>query len=146
LSLRHLNTATEKLAGKGGALSLLTGNDKDAQKLISLIDRSNKLLASVDRLSLNADRQMFGESGAVPEARLALSELNRLLSDARASLKKIDAVLLEAQAVGSNVKVATADLGALRADVESNLRKLEQLVNEINRKWPFKREAEIKLP
>lgn len=146
LSLRHLHTATEKLAGKGGALSLLTGNDKDAQKLISLIDRSNKLLASVDRLALNADRQMFGESGAVPEARLALSELNRLLSDARASLKKVDAVLLEAQAVGANVKVATADLGPLRADVESNLRKLEQLVNEINRKWPFKREAEIKLP
>jgi phospholipid/cholesterol/gamma-HCH transport system substrate-binding protein len=42
--------------------------------------------------------------------------------------------------------VATEDLGALRADVDANLRKIEQLVNEINRKWPFKREAEIKLP
>jgi len=54
--------------------------------------------------------------------------------------------LLEAQAIGANVKVATTDLGPLRAELESNLRKLEQLVNEINRKWPFKREAEIKLP
>jgi hypothetical protein len=48
-------------------------------------------------------------------------------------------VLVEAQAVGANAKAATADLGPLRADVESNLRKVEQLVNDINRKWPFKR-------
>ena len=46
----------------------------------------------------------------------------------------------------ANARAATADLGPLRADVESNLRKVEQLVNEINRKWPFKRNPEIKLP
>jgi len=61
-------------------------------------------------------------------------------------LVRYDAVLVEAQAVGANAKAATADLGPLRADVESNLRKVEQLVNEINRKWPFKRNPEIKLP
>jgi phospholipid/cholesterol/gamma-HCH transport system substrate-binding protein len=34
----------------------------------------------------------------------------------------------------------------LRADVESNLRKVESLVNEIQRKWPFARDTEIRLP
>jgi phospholipid/cholesterol/gamma-HCH transport system substrate-binding protein len=58
----------------------------------------------------------------------------------------MDAVLVEAQAVASNTKEATADLGALRGEVESSLRRVEQLVNEINRKWPFKRDTEIKLP
>ncbi len=80
------------------------------------------------------------------EVQAAMVQLNGLLSDARTSLKKVDAVLVEAQAVGANVKDTTADLAPLRADVESNLRKVEQLVNEINRKWPFKREAEVKLP
>jgi len=61
-------------------------------------------------------------------------------------LKKVDAVLVEAQAVGANVKDVTTDLGPLRADVESNLRRVEQLVNEINRKWPFARDTELKLP
>jgi hypothetical protein len=42
--------------------------------------------------------------------------------------------------------VATEDLGTLRAEVESNLRKVEGLITEINRKWPFKRDTEIKLP
>jgi len=30
--------------------------------------------------------------------------------------------------------------------VESNLRKVESLVNDIQRKWPFARDTEIRLP
>ena len=145
-SLRNIKAVTEKLAGKAGALGVLTGSDENAQKLVLMIDRANKLLATVDALALKADSQVFGKDGAMPEAKAALVQLNGLLGDTRNSMKKVDAVLAEAQAVGANLKVATADLGPLRADVESNLRKVEQLVNEINRKWPFKRETEVKLP
>ena len=73
-------------------------------------------------------------------------QLNGLLADARNSLKKVDAVLVEAQAIAGNAREATNDLGTLRAEVDASLRKVEQLVNEINRKWPFKRDTEIKLP
>ena len=59
---------------------------------------------------------------------------------------EVDAVLVEAQAIGANTREAATDLGALRADVESNLRKVESLVNEIQRKWPFARDTEIRLP
>ncbi len=69
-----------------------------------------------------------------------------MLGEARGSLKRVDAVLVEAQAVGANARVATADLGTLRAEVESSLIKVESLVNEVNRKWPFARETEVKLP
>jgi phospholipid/cholesterol/gamma-HCH transport system substrate-binding protein len=58
----------------------------------------------------------------------------------------VDAVLADAQVVAANAKVATADLGTLRAEVEASLRKVEQLVNEVNRRWPFARDTEIKLP
>jgi phospholipid/cholesterol/gamma-HCH transport system substrate-binding protein len=58
----------------------------------------------------------------------------------------VDAVLAEAQAVGANAREATTDLGALRAEVEASLRKVEGLVNEVNRKWPFARDTELKLP
>ncbi|MEO8169498.1 MAG: MlaD family protein [Oxalobacteraceae bacterium] len=146
LSLRNVQSVTEKLAGKSGALGLLAGTDENAKKLLLTIDRANQLLATVDGLATKADSQVFGSKGVMPEARIAIGQLNGLLTDVRTSLKKVDAVLLEAQAVGANVKDATADLAALRADVESNLRKVEQLVNEINRKWPFKSETEIKLP
>lgn len=145
-SLRNIKSVTDRLAGKSGALGVITGTDENAQKLLLMLDRANKLLATVDGMAIKADTQVFGKNGALPEAQAAIAQLNGLLTDARTSLKKIDAVLAEAQSIGANVKDATADLAPLRADVESNLRKIEQLVNEINRKWPFKREAEVKLP
>jgi phospholipid/cholesterol/gamma-HCH transport system substrate-binding protein len=80
------------------------------------------------------------------EARDTVAQLNGLLADTRASLKKVDGVLAEAQSVGANVRVATQDLGSLRGEVEANLRKIDALVNEINRKWPLARDTEIKLP
>jgi phospholipid/cholesterol/gamma-HCH transport system substrate-binding protein len=48
--------------------------------------------------------------------------------------------------VGSSAKAATADLGQLRAEVDESVRKIARLIDEINRKWPFQRESEIKLP
>ncbi len=41
---------------------------------------------------------------------------------------------------------AATDLGALRAEVDVSLRKVTNLVDEINRKWPFARDMELKLP
>jgi phospholipid/cholesterol/gamma-HCH transport system substrate-binding protein len=142
-SLRNMQGATAKLNGPGGAMGLIAGDDPNARKLL---ERTSALVANLDQLARNTDRRVFGKGGAMNDAQAAIVQLNALLSDARASVKKMDAVLAEAQAVGANARVATADLGALRADVDSNLRRIEQLVNEINRKWPFKREPEIKLP
>jgi phospholipid/cholesterol/gamma-HCH transport system substrate-binding protein len=34
----------------------------------------------------------------------------------------------------------------LRSEVEANLYKIEGMINELNRKWPFARETEVKLP
>ena len=59
------------------------------------------------------------------------------------------AVLAEAQAVGANAREASADLGALRAEVEANLRKIDTLLNQVNRTWPFARDPkdlELTLP
>ena len=44
------------------------------------------------------------------------------------------------------VSSVTTDLGALRSDVDASLRKVDALINDLNRKWPFARDTEIKLP
>jgi phospholipid/cholesterol/gamma-HCH transport system substrate-binding protein len=143
MSLKNVQGVTEKLNGPGGAMGLIAGEDRKARELLA---NANSLIVRADRLVGNADAKVFGDKGVAADAQAAIVQLNGLLADARQSLKKMDAVLEEAQAVGKNARVATEDLGALRADIDSNLRKIEQLVNEINRKWPFKRETEIKLP
>ena len=148
-SLANVQALTQRLNGPGGALGVLMGNEADARKIITTLERTNTLLARLDGLAKQADRQVFGENGKdalVPDLRASVGQLNALLAETRNSLKKVDAVLVEAQAIGANTREATTDLGALRADVESNLRKVESLVNDIQRKWPFARDTEIRLP
>ncbi|HSV36792.1 MAG TPA: MlaD family protein [Ramlibacter sp.] len=145
-SLGNLRDVTEKLKGPRGALGVAFGNDADAQKLLAALDRSNALLARLDGMVAKADTQVFGPEGVMKEARATVLQLNGLLAETRASLKKVDAVLVEAQGISAHVRGATTDLGALRSDVDANLRKIEGLINELNRKWPFARETEIKLP
>lgn len=152
-SLHNVETATGKLNGPRGALGMLMGDDQQADKLGLALDRANALLARLDGLVLKADglaakadEQVFGPQGVMGETRATVVQLNGLLTDARNSLKKVDAVLLEAQGIASNTREATTDLGRLRSEVDASLRKVEQLVNEVNRKWPFARDTELKLP
>jgi phospholipid/cholesterol/gamma-HCH transport system substrate-binding protein len=145
-SLANLQAATAKLNGPHGALGVLLGNETDAKKLVTAIDRANALLARFDRIAANADTQLFGAQGVVPEARAAVAQIAAALEEARASLKRVDGVLADAQVIAGNAKTATTDLGALRAEVDASLRKVEALVDEINRKWPFARDMELKLP
>lgn len=145
-SMANLKILTERLNGPGGALTVLLGSEAEAKKIAVTLDRTNALLSRLDSLSAKADTQLFGEKGVLPETRATVVQLNAMLGEARTSLKKVDAILVDAQAIAGNAKDATADLGSLRAEVDASLRKVESLVNEINRKWPFARDAQMKLP
>lgn len=145
-SLANVQATTDRLKGPQGAMGVLFGDDKAARQLAAALARTNALLARFDAMAVKADSQMFGAGGLLPESRETIVQLKGLLGDARTSLQKVDSILVDAQAVAGNAKAATTDLGALRADVEASLRKVEHLVNEVNRKWPFARDTEIKLP
>ena len=138
-SLENIQAMTGRLSGKYGLLSGALGDD-EASKFVQTLQRLDTLLAKTDQ-------RLYGKKGMVEDAQAAVVELQGVLQDARGTLKKVDAVLVEAQAVGSNARVATEDLGALRGEVDASLRKLNRLVDEINRKWPFgQAKQEIKLP
>ena len=145
-SLGNIQTATEKIKGPRGALGVLFGNEADAQKLVVTLDRTNALLARIDGLAAKADQQVFGADGLLPEARAVVVQLNAALLEARESLKKIDAILVDAQAIAGNARAASNDLAALRAEVDANLRKVSRMIDEVNRRWPFAKSTEIKLP
>ena len=148
-TLAQVRQLTQRLNAPGGALGVLMGNEQDARKVLQTLDRTQLLLARMDAVVARADRQVFGaagQPGLVAELRATVAQASGLLQDTRQSLTRVDAVLAEAQAVGANAREASADLGALRAEVEANLRKLEGLINDINRKWPFARDQELRLP
>jgi phospholipid/cholesterol/gamma-HCH transport system substrate-binding protein len=137
--LSNVDALSGRLSGRYGLLGTALGGDAEAEKLLQTLRRVDTLLAKTDQ-------RVFGKNGVMDDAQGAVRELNHLLADARGTLQKADAVLAEAQAVGKNARVATEDLGRLRGEVDASLRKVNRLVDEINRKWPFKRDTEIKLP
>jgi len=152
-SLGNLRTMTDRLAGKHGALGAVLGDEDNAQKVILALDRANALLASlggvsrrIDGVVGKADQRVFGEGGVMDGTQRAVNQANDILGELRESLKRVDKILEDAQAVSANAKAATSDLAALRTEVDANLRKVTGLIDEINRKWPFQREAEIRLP
>lgn len=145
-SITHLQTVTERLSGPYGVLTGVLGSEDNAKKIVATLDNANALLRKADQRLFGAKGLMDSTQATVDGSRAAVTQLTQLLTEVRASLQKVDAVLVEAQAVGANARVASADLGALRAEVEMSLRKVSQLVEEVNRKWPFARDTEIKLP
>jgi phospholipid/cholesterol/gamma-HCH transport system substrate-binding protein len=138
-TLTNVETFSGRLTGKYGVLGTALGGDEEAKKLLQTLQRVDAILAKTDQ-------RVFGKNGVMDDTQAALQQMNSVLLDARGTLQKVDAVLVEAQAVGANAKVATQDLGRLRGEVDASLRKVNRLVDEINRKWPFKRDEEIKLP
>lgn len=152
-TLANLKTVSERMSGRHGMLGVIFGSDADAAKVVGTIERVNALLASLERASsrldtliANTDRRVLGDAGVLEQTQAVVVQANALLADLRASLKKLDGVLADAQGVGANAKAATADLGQLRSEVDEAVRRMSGLLEEINRKWPFRRETEITLP
>lgn len=138
-SLGNVQTLTEGFKGRYGALGAVMGGDANAKQVLTTLERTNALL-------VKTDQRVFGPQGLMDDTQATVKQLNAVLTDVRASLQQVNGVLAEAQKIASNTSAATADLGALRAQVEASLRRVDGLVLEINRKWPFARDAEVKLP
>ena len=152
-SLGNVHTVTERMAGRSGVLAAALGSEENARKVFAALDRTNALLDSARGVSAKlgqtldkTDQRMFGTGGVMDETQKAMVQLNAILGDARESLRKADALLAEAQKIGTNASAATEGLGTLRGEVDASLRKVNSLIDEVNRKWPFKRDTELKLP
>jgi phospholipid/cholesterol/gamma-HCH transport system substrate-binding protein len=153
-TLRSTLENVEQLTASGGELQTTLGNVRAlSERTAATVDRVNTLLASVDSLVgktnslvLKTDQRLFAPGGVVDGTAQAVEQLNALLAGVRDSLKRADAILADAEATSGQAKAATADLAALRAEVDSSVRKISGLIDEINRKWPFERKTEIRLP
>jgi len=152
-SFASVKTLTDRMTGPQGALAGLLGSEENAKKVIAALDRANATLASLEKVSARldgllgkADESVFGAGGVMEETRKTVASLNAALAEAREGLRKADAILADAQKITASAREATTDLGTLRQEVDASLRRVNSLIDEINRKWPFARDTEVKLP
>jgi phospholipid/cholesterol/gamma-HCH transport system substrate-binding protein len=144
---------TERMTGEYGVIEGVLGSPDNARKVVQALDRTNALLSTLNGVSLKVDgvlaktdQRVFGQGGVMDETQKAVVQINAILTDVRESLKKADAILANGQAISADVKEATTDIAILRTEVDDSLAKVNHLINEINRKWPFARDVEVKLP
>jgi len=159
-TLGNVETMTGRMAGEYGVLQGVMGSPDKAAQVMDIIAKTNTLMTQVNGMSLKVDRmlgkadsQVFGQDGIMDHARQSAAQVNHLLTEVRESLKKADAILASAQTASAdvavitgNVKGATTDMAQLRVEIDDSVRKVNHLINEINKKWPFARDVELKTP
>jgi len=152
-SLRELQQLLARANGREGVLGVLLGNDADRQRVTAAVDDVRRLLQRLqgvaeraERLVQQADQRVFGAQGLADDVQGGVRQARELLLDLRATLQRVDAVLVEAQGVAANARTATQDLDALRAEVETTLRRVDGMILDIQRRWPFGANPELRLP
>jgi phospholipid/cholesterol/gamma-HCH transport system substrate-binding protein len=152
-TLSNVNTVTARMTGEYGVLEGMLGGPDKARPVIeslkktdALLARLNTTTARVDGLLAKTDSWLFAPGGLTEQTRESLVQVRGLLDQARGSLQKADTLMQNAVDISADVKTGTEDIAALRAEIDEAARTANDLLNEINRKWPFARDPRIKLP
>ena len=145
-TLANLKTVTGRMTGEYGMLESVLGSPEKARAVTDSLDQTRALIAKPDGLAGKTDQWLYAQNGVADSTREALAQVRLMLNDAQSSLKKADALMTNAVAISADVKAGTQDIAALRAEIDDAVRKANALINEINNKWPFARDPEVKLP
>ena len=145
-TLANMKTVTGRMTGEYGVLEGVLGSPEKARAVTDSLDKIRALTTRLDALSAKTDQWLFARHGVAENTRESLAQMRLMLNDAQSSLKKADAMMSNAVEISANVKDGTRDLAQLRAEIDDAVRKASSLINEINQKWPFAREPEVKLP
>jgi phospholipid/cholesterol/gamma-HCH transport system substrate-binding protein len=159
-TLANVQNVTGRMTGEYGVLEGVLGGPEKAHQVVTALEKANTLLSTLNGVSLKVDgvltktdARVFGPQGVMDQAQQSITKVNGILGDARESLKKADALLANAQSasadlpkITANVREATTDMTQLRTEIDDSVRKVNHLINEINKKWPFARDVEIKTP
>jgi phospholipid/cholesterol/gamma-HCH transport system substrate-binding protein len=152
-TLANVQTVTGRMTGEYGMLEGVLGSPEKARAVTDSLDKTRALINKLDGLALKmdgmaakTDQWLFAKNGMADLSRESLAQVKLMLDDAQASLKKADALMANAVEISANVKEGTQDIAKLRAEIDDAVRQANVLVNEINKKWPFARDPEVKLP
>jgi len=152
-TLANVKTVTGRMTGEYGVLEGVLGSPEKARAVTDSLDKTRALITKLDGLALKmdgmaakTDQWLFAKNGMADLSRESLAQVRLMLNDAQSSLKKADALMANAVEISANVKEGTQDIAKLRAEIDDAVRKANALVNEINKKWPFARDPEVKLP
>jgi phospholipid/cholesterol/gamma-HCH transport system substrate-binding protein len=137
--LKHSEELTGYLSSKKSILEMALGDEKSVQAIHVSLQNARNITDQVGQLLKKTDEELYGKDGIIP---LVIKILRELVID----LGKIGITLDNVTKISSNTAEATKDLKLFRSEVDSTVNSLNRLINELDKKIPFKSEPKIKLP
>jgi phospholipid/cholesterol/gamma-HCH transport system substrate-binding protein len=137
--LRHSEKLTASLSAKESFLEMALGDQKSVQAIHAALRNSRQITDQINILLKKTEEGIYGKDGVLPLVTRALRELV-------VNLAKIGATLDNIAKITSDAAGSTKDLKLLRSDIDATVNSLNRLLDELNRKMPFKAEPTIKLP
>ena len=96
----------------------------------------NDSLKKIRDILVKTDEQVYGNDGM-------LTLVRNILKDIIMKLGKIDVALDNVVKITADTADSTKDLKVLRAEIDATVNSIGKLVNEIDKKIPFKKEPEV---
>ncbi len=144
--LKNAQKITGNFTDKKSALEIAVGDPESIKaiydslrKLRDITAKAEDILKKADTMAGKTDDRIYGPDGV-------LSEVSAILKDLLQKMKKLDVSLDNVNKITTEASDAAKDLKVLRSDFDAGIRAIGDLANDIDKKIPFKKEPEIKLP
>lgn len=128
----HIEKITAKVAAKESVVEMILARPESVQSV-------HESIAKVRDILVKTDEQMYGSDGTIPLVR-------KILADLLVKLEKMNIALDNVVKISVNAADSSKDLKQLRAEIDATVIAIHNVVKELDRKIPFKKEPEITLP
>lgn len=137
--LRSAEKITENLASKKSVLEMAVGNEESVKSINDGLRKVKDITEHIDAILKNTDAGVYGQEGLLPL-------VNGILKDILVKLDKLNKTIDNVNNISTDAADSTTDLKLLRKELDATVKSVGDLASELDKKIPFKKEPEIKLP
>ena len=137
--LKSAGKITENLASKKSILEMAVGNEESVKSIHGGLKKVKDITEHVDAILKKTDAGVYGPEGLIPQ-------VNGILRDLLVKLDTLNKTIDNINKISTDAADSTTDLKILRGEIDAAVKSIGDLASELDRKIPFKKEPEIKLP
>ena len=144
--LANTERLTNNLSQKKSLMEMAISDQKSIEALYAAMRQTKDItqqvetiLQKVDKMTLKTDAALYGEEGTLPL-------VNKSLKDVLTKLQNLNITVDNINKISDDVAASTSGMIGLREQIDATVASLNELVREIDKKIPFKKTPEIKLP
>jgi len=144
--LANAENLTANLAQKKSFLEMAISDRESINSIHAALKQTSDITAQVqailkrvDKMAGKTDDMVYGEEGALPT-------VIKALKDVLAKLEKLNTTVDNINKISNEAADSASDLKILREQIDAAVTSLGDLARELEKKIPFKKAPEIKLP